>query len=160
MPQPSGGVIPRLLYPYSSRRSRSTRWVTAPMSAGQSTIVAPQAASASFLACAVPAAPTMMAPAWPMRRPGGAVLPADEGDDRLLHLVGDELGGLLLGEAADLADEDDGVVSGSSLNMRSASTCVVPMTGSPPTPTQVLWPMPRSCELGDRLVDERSRSGR
>src|SRR3972149_5501547 len=57
-------------------RSARTRSATAPISAGLSTIVAPAAASASFFACAVPAAPTMMAPAWPMRRPGGAVAPA------------------------------------------------------------------------------------
>ena len=35
-------------------------------------------------------------------------------------------------------------VPGSSLNMRSACTCVVPITGSPPTPTHVLCPTPRS----------------
>ena len=34
-------------------------------------------------------------------------------------------------------------VSGSSLNMRSTSTKVVPLTGSPPIPTHVDWPMPR-----------------
>ena len=36
----------------------------------------PAAASASILACAVPLDPEMMAPAWPILRPGGAVTPA------------------------------------------------------------------------------------
>mgnify|MGYP001057149249 CR=1 FL=1 len=31
-------------------------------------------------------------------------------------------------------------VSGSSLNIFSTSRCEVPFTGSPPMPTQVLWP--------------------
>ena len=34
-------------------------------------------------------------------------------------------------------------VSGSSSKSASASTKVVPITGSPPMPTQVDWPMPR-----------------
>jgi len=34
-------------------------------------------------------------------------------------------------------------VSGSSLNSRSTSTKLVPVTGSPPMPTQVDCPMPR-----------------
>src|SRR5206468_5474983 len=54
----------------------TTSAVTAPISAGESTIVAPAALSASFFAAAVPAAPTMIAPAWPILRPGGAVAPA------------------------------------------------------------------------------------
>ena len=39
-------------------------------------------------------------------------------------------------------------VSGSAWNSVSASTKLVPLTGSPPMPTQVLWPMPRfvSCQ--------------
>ena len=36
-------------------------------------------------------------------------LAGDEGDDRLVHVVADELRRLLLGRAADLADDDDGV---------------------------------------------------
>jgi len=47
-----------------------------PMRAGERTTVAPAASSASILAWAVPLPPEMMAPAWPMRRPGGAVTPA------------------------------------------------------------------------------------
>jgi hypothetical protein len=35
------------------------------------------------------------------------------------------------------------VVSGSSLNSLMTSRCEVPLTGSPPMPTQVDWPTPR-----------------
>ena len=35
----------------------------------------------------------------------------------------------------------------------------VPLTGSPPMPTQVDWPMPEAGELTDRLVGERARAG-
>ena len=36
----------------------------------------PAASSAAILPAAVPLPPETMAPAWPMRRPGGAVAPA------------------------------------------------------------------------------------
>ena len=49
----------------------------------------------------------MIAPAWPMRLPGGALKPGDVGDDRLGHVLGDVLGGALLLVAADLADHHD-----------------------------------------------------
>jgi hypothetical protein len=47
-----------------------------PISAGERTTVTPAASRASILAAAVPWPPLMMAPAWPMRLPGGAVTPA------------------------------------------------------------------------------------
>src|SRR6266481_4531295 len=47
-----------------------------PMSAGDSTVWMPAAAIAAYLSFAVPWPPLMIAPAWPMRRPGGAVWPA------------------------------------------------------------------------------------
>ena len=53
----------------------------------------------------------MIAPAWPMRRPGGAVRPAMKPtigfDAAPLGLVLEELRGVLLGLAADLADHHD-----------------------------------------------------
>src|SRR5438477_9264032 len=61
---------------YSRPRSRRTRSAVAPISAGASTIVAPASARAVFFATAVPLLPEMIAPAWPMRRPAGAVEPA------------------------------------------------------------------------------------
>ena len=45
-----------------------------PISEGDCTIAAPAAINALCFACAVPARPAMIAPAWPMRRPGGAVV--------------------------------------------------------------------------------------
>src|SRR5690606_18559561 len=47
-----------------------------PRSAGLSATVMPAARRAFILSSAVPLPPLMMAPAWPMRLPGGAVRPA------------------------------------------------------------------------------------
>src|SRR6202171_3738664 len=47
-----------------------------PRSAGVSTVWIPAAAIAAYLSFAVPWPPLMIAPAWPIRRPGGAVCPA------------------------------------------------------------------------------------
>ena len=71
---------------------------------------------ASILESASPLPPEMIAPAWPMRRPGGAVTPGDEADHRLLApwLRLDEVGGVFLGGAADLADHDDRLRSSGS----------------------------------------------
>ena len=46
------------------------------MSAGLLTTVTPAAVNAAIFSAAVPLPPAMIAPAWPMRRPGGAVCPA------------------------------------------------------------------------------------
>ena len=45
------------------------------MSAGLRTSVAPAFSSAFIFSAAVPFPPAMIAPAWPIRRPGGAVWP-------------------------------------------------------------------------------------
>src|SRR5262245_59238364 len=50
--------------------------IVSPMSAGDSETAIPAAASAAFFSAAVPLPPAMIAPAWPMRLPGGAVAPA------------------------------------------------------------------------------------
>ena len=47
-----------------------------PASVGFRQTCTPAAARASIFACAVPLEPEMMAPAWPIFRPGGAVTPA------------------------------------------------------------------------------------
>ena len=67
---------------------------------------------AAILDSASPLPPEMIAPAWPMRRPGGAVRPAMKPTIGLLRprrASLDEIGGVLLGRAADLADHDDGL---------------------------------------------------
>lgn len=48
----------------------------APICAGDLLMVTPAASKALILSVAVPLPPAMMAPAWPIRRPGGAVKPA------------------------------------------------------------------------------------
>ena len=48
----------------------------APICAGDLLIVTPADSNALILSVAVPLPPAMMAPAWPMRLPGGAVKPA------------------------------------------------------------------------------------
>ena len=84
----------------------------------------------------------MIAPACPIRRPGGAVAPATNATT-----------GLFIRRLMNAAEACSAVppispisttasVSGSLLNIRSASTCCVPMIGSPPTPTQVDCPIP------------------
>lgn len=50
-----------------------TAW---PSSAGERVMVTPAASRAWNLSSAVPLPPAIMAPAWPMRLPGGAVTPA------------------------------------------------------------------------------------
>ena len=85
----------------------------------------------------LPLPPAMMRPAWPMRLPGGAFWPAMKATTGLLIFGLDELGGLLLGRAADLADHHHGLRVGSASKSARASMKLVPITGSPPMPTQV-----------------------
>ena len=86
----------------------STSTIVLPSAAGLSATWMPAARIASIFAAAVSRPPEMTAPAWPMRRPGGAVAPAMKPDGRLLHLVArQELGGVDFALAADLADHDD-----------------------------------------------------
>ena len=47
-----------------------------PISEGVSATAIPASFRAAFLASAVPLPPEIMAPAWPILRPGGAVAPA------------------------------------------------------------------------------------
>ncbi len=55
---------------------RSTSTAILAVSVGLSPTRTPFASSASFFACAVPEEPEMIAPAWPICLPGGAVKPA------------------------------------------------------------------------------------
>ncbi len=79
-----------------------------------------------------------MAPAWPIRFPGGAVVPAMN-----------PATGLVMAEDTNSAASSSAVppispiittpsVSLSSSNIRSMSTKLVPLTGSPPIPTAVV----------------------
>src|SRR5262249_44408464 len=53
-----------------------TRASVVPRAPGESAMTIPAARIASILCCASPLPPDMTAPAWPMRRPGGALTPA------------------------------------------------------------------------------------
>ena len=55
---------------------RTTSTMASPASVGLRATVTPAPDSASILAWAVPLEPEMIAPAWPIFRPGGAVTPA------------------------------------------------------------------------------------
>ena len=112
------------------------------MSAGLLTTCTPAAVSAAIFSAAVPLPPAMIAPACPIRRPGGAVCPGDEADDRLLELRLDEGRRLLFRRPADLADHHDRFGRASPANSASASMKLVPISGSPPMPMQVVWPRP------------------
>src|ERR1051325_12249626 len=97
----------------------------------------PAALKASIFAFAVPLPPLTIAPACPMRRPGGAVAPAMN-----------PATGFLQCSAIHSAASSSALppispiimmpcVSGSSLNILITSRCEVPFTGSPPMPTHV-----------------------
>ena len=57
-------------------RSLKSLSIVTPMVAGEGVTVTPAASRAAILAGAVPLPPEMMAPACPIRLPGGAVVPA------------------------------------------------------------------------------------
>jgi hypothetical protein len=60
----------------SKNHGESFLAILAPSSAGERTVVTLAASSAANLSLAVPLPPEMMAPACPIRLPGGAVTPA------------------------------------------------------------------------------------
>jgi hypothetical protein len=118
----------------------------------------PAAVMAFILSAAVPWPPLMIAPAWPMRRPGGAVCPAMKPTTGFFTCC------FTNSAAASSADPPISPimmmasVSGSSLSRRSASMCVVPMIGSPPMPIAVDCPMPRCVKLMHGLIGQRARA--
>ncbi len=102
------GIAPQSRTSREAISRRSTFNMVLPSEAGESATVIPALLIASILSPAPPLPPEMMAPAWPMRRPGGAVTPAMKptiGFLTLLCLM--QVGGLFLGAAADFADHDD-----------------------------------------------------
>ena len=80
------------------------------MRVGESATWMPAASSAATLPAAVPAPPLMIAPAWPMRRPGGAVRPAMKAAIGLWRRCSAaKAAARSSASPADLADEDHGV---------------------------------------------------
>eukprot|EP01139_Manchomonas_bermudensis_P009677 Amastigsp_a339438_679.p3 type:complete len:123 gc:universal Amastigsp_a339438_679:967-599(-) len=113
------------------------------MMAGEAQTTAPASSSAAFLEPASPLPPETMAPACPMRRPGGAVTPA------MNETMGFEILASLMKAAASSSATPPispirmmPSVSGSSLKIFRQSMKFVPLKGSPPMPTQRVWPSP------------------
>ena len=84
----------------------------------------------------------MIAPACPIRRPGGAVCPAMNPttgflNDRLMNAAASCSAVPPISPIMITAS-----VSGSAPNSVSASMKLVPISGSPPIPMQVVCPMP------------------
>src|ERR1700682_5363985 len=117
-----------------------------PRRAGDGETVIPAASMAAVLEPASPLPPEMMAPAWPMRRPGGAVTPAIK---PTIGFLRPRLASSLMNWAASSSADPPispimtiEVVLGSARNISSTSMNSVPLTGSPPMPTAVVWPRP------------------
>ena len=72
----------------------------------------PAAFMAAYLSLAVPWPPEMMAPAWPMRRPGGAVCPAMKPTTGFFMLALIHAAASFFSVAADFADQNHGVSVG------------------------------------------------
>ena len=112
------------------------------MSDGLRATPIPFALKASIFSSAVPVDPLMIAPACPMRRPGGAVCPAMKPTTGLLRFRA-------MYSAASCSAVPPispiitiALVSGSASNAARQSMKFVPMIGSPPIPTHVLCPIP------------------
>jgi len=89
-------------------------------------------------------------------RSGGA---GDEARDGFFAVGLDPARGLDFGGAPDFADHDDALGLGSSLNILMTSRCDVPLTGSPPMPTQSGLAEALAGDLPDGLVRERAGAG-
>src|SRR5882724_7292880 len=115
-----------------------------PSLAGDGETVIPADSMAAVFEPASPLPPEMIAPAWPMRRPGGAVTPAMK---PTIGFLRPRLASSLRNWAASSSAEPPispimtiEVVLGSARNISSTSMNSVPLTGSPPIPTAVVWP--------------------
>ena len=94
-----------------------------------------------------PLPPLMIAPAWPIRRPGGAVRPAIKattglGTGRVLLYFSKNSAASSSLEPPISPMRTMPCVSGSSRKTLSASVCVVPGKGSPPIPITSDCPRP------------------
>ena len=101
----------------------------------------------------------MIAPAWPIRLPGGAVWPAMNAASGLVNLPDVfERGGLLLGVAADLAHHQDGVGVGVGLEQRQGvdEARAVDRVAADADAGALADPQVR--ELPDALVGQRARA--
>ena len=114
-------------------------FMATPILEGLFTTWMPAFSRAAIFSLAPPLPPAMMAPAWPMRLPGGAVWPA------IKPTVGRFLWLFFASHAAASSSASPPIspimmmpsVSGSSTNFESTSMKLVPLNGSPPMPTTV-----------------------
>src|SRR6266851_4940189 len=119
------------------------RSMVLPSAAGEFATVIPARFIAAILSPAVPSPPEMIAPACPMRRPGGAVIPAMKPTTGFLILW------VRRNSAASSSAEPPispimtmPLVCSSARYISRQSMKLVPLTGSPPMPMQVDWPSP------------------
>src|SRR5258708_27757718 len=111
--------------------------------AGDLATVIPAASSALIFSAAVPCPPEMIAPACPMRRPGGAVCPAMNATTGFLTCC------FTYSAAVSSALPPISPIiimaslSGSCLKSCSECTKLIPIIGSPPIPIAVDCPTPR-----------------
>src|SRR5215475_6953559 len=117
-------------------RSARRATMVAPISAGLRAMRTPAASKAAILSAAVPRPPAMMAPAWPMRRPFGAVCPATNATTGLFMWSRMKAAACSSALPPISPITITASVAGSSWNRRSASTKLVPLIGSPPMPMQ------------------------
>ncbi len=102
----------------------------------------PAFSNAAIFSAAVPELPEMMAPAWPMRRPGGAVCPAMKPTTGFFILPCTNSAAFCSSVPPISPIITTALVAGSASNAARQSMKLVPMIGSPPMPTQVVWPRP------------------
>src|SRR5262249_21743522 len=113
-----------------------------PILAGDGDTLIPADSIAAILDSASPLPPEMMAPAWPMRRPGGAVRPAMNPTMGFLRpRFASSFRNCAASPSADppispIMTIDS--VFGSARNISSTAINSVPFTGSPPIPTAVV----------------------
>src|SRR4051812_14794099 len=129
-------------WPGSRARYDSSFASVEPISAGVGATAIPASSSAAILSDAAPLPPEMIAPAWPMRLPGGAVLPPmnDATGFRTWSLMNCAARSSESPPISPIMKIDD--VPGSSANHMSASMKSVPFPGSPPMPIAVDCPSP------------------
>jgi hypothetical protein len=102
----------------------------------------PAALNASIFSAAVPDEPEMIAPACPIRRPGGAVWPAMKPTTGFLKFAAMNAAASCSALPPISPIITTASVAGSPAKRLKASMKLVPISGSPPMPMQVVCPRP------------------
>jgi hypothetical protein len=137
LPQSAGGDVE------ASARAEATSTASSATSVGVVPTRTPRASSASFFAWAVPDEPEMMAPAWPIVFPGGAVKPAMYATTGLLTSTSMKAAAFSSSSPPISPTMTITSVSSSPSKRPRMSMNEEPTTGSPPIPTIVELPSPR-----------------